>query len=51
MALDGLGIGENGREVKHCVLRIRLQHEVELAAVPALEPLFEPQSFEDFRRC
>ena len=34
----------------HRVLRVHLQHEVELAAVPAVEPLRDPQALEDFRR-
>src|SRR6185295_6568438 len=47
VASYGRDIGEDGRNVEHRVLRVRLQHEVELASVPALESLFEPQSIHD----
>ncbi len=46
----GCGVGEDGGEVKHRVLRVWLEHEVELAAVPAFEPLFDSQAILDFRR-
>ena len=49
MASHGRDIGEDGGNVESGVLRVRLQHEVELASVPALESLFEPQPIQDFR--
>jgi hypothetical protein len=44
----GRDVSEDGRDVKHCVLRVQVLHAVELVAVPALEPVLEP--IEDFRR-
>jgi hypothetical protein len=45
-----LDIGEDGRDIEHRVLRVHLQHEVELIAVPAVEPLLDAQPIENFRR-
>lgn len=50
MAPLGRDIGENSGDVEHCIVRVHLQHEVKLAAVPAFERFRPPQPIKDFRR-
>jgi hypothetical protein len=39
--VHGLDIGEDGRDVEDGVFRVVLEHEVKIAAVPAVELLAE----------
>ena len=48
VSLHRRDIGKDGGDVKHRVLGVHLQHDIELAAVPAVEPLLNPHSIEDF---
>jgi hypothetical protein len=50
VAAGRLNVSEDSRDVELRVLRVGLQHEVELVAAPAIEPFLEPEPIEDLGR-